>query len=277
MVESDNPLLTLGRQCELLGLSRSSYYYKPRSESDENLELMRLMDEQYTRTPFYGVLRMQAWLRSEGYDINVKRVRRLLRLMGLEAIYQKPRLSKPAPGHSIYPYLLRGIAIEYSCQVWSSDITYIRLRHGFLYLVAILDWYSRYVVSWELSNTIDTEFCLSALDRALRLTKPQIFNTDQGAQFTSNDFTGRLLQAGVSISMDGKGRAIDNVFVERLWRTVKYEEVYLQDYSSDGDAAASLARYFNFYNKERPHQALNYLTPEAVFKQPLLSSKAYTN
>lgn len=228
---------------------------------------MRLLDEQYTRTPFYGVCRMTAWLRAKGYRVNEKRIRRLLRLMGLEAIYQRPRLSVPAPGHRLYPYLLRGAVIERVNQVWSTDITYIRLLYGFVYLVAIIDWFSRYVLSWEISVTLDSEFCESALERALRLGQPEIFNSDQGVQFTSTSFTDRLLARGIRISMDGRGRALDNIFVERLWRSVKYEEVYLHDYQQVPDAISGLGRYFNFYNSERLHQALDYRTPEAVFKQ----------
>jgi putative transposase len=255
------------RQCQLLGLSRASLYYQPRGESDENLHLMRLLDEQYTRTPFYGVCKMTAWLRSDGYRVNEKRIRRLLRLMGLEAIYQRPRLSDPAPGHRVYPYLLRGLEIERPNQVWSTDITYIRLLHGFLYLVAIIDWFSRYVLSWEVSVTLDSEFCQSALQRALVVGSPEIFNSDQGSQFTSTAFTDRLLARGIRISMDGRGRALDNIFVERLWRSVKYEEVYLHDYQQVPEAISGLGRYFDFYNGERLHQALGYRTPEAVFKQ----------
>jgi putative transposase len=208
-------------------VARSSVYYQAAGESTDNLALMRLLDEQYTRTPFYGVRRMTEWLHTQGHAVNHKRVARLLRVMGIEAIYPRKRLSQPAPGHQVYPYLLRGVAIERPDQVWSTDITYIRLRRGFAYLVAVLDWYSRYVLSWELSATLETGFCLAALERALGAGAPEIFNTDQGSQFTSADFTGRLQAAGIAISMDGRGRALDNVFVKRLWRTVKYEEVYL--------------------------------------------------
>lgn len=265
LVEPNDPGLTVSRQCELVGLARSTLYYAPRPVPAEDLELMRLLDEQYTRTPFYGVRRMTVWLQQRGYEVNVKRIRRLLREMGLEAVYPKPRLSQPGQGHTIYPYLLRGLAISRPCQVWASDITYIRLRHGFLYLVAILDWFSRYVVSWEVSNTLDAEFCISALERALKVATPEIFNTDQGAQFTCRDFTQKLLDSEVRISMDGVGRCIDNVIVERLWRSVKYEEVYLSDYDSGGMAVAGLRRYLNFYNIERPHQSLKYRTPLEVF------------
>lgn len=227
--------------------------------------MMRWLDEQYTRRPFYGVRRMRAVLRAEGWAVNVKRVRRLMRAMGLEAIYPKPRLSRPGPGHRIYPYRLRGLVIERPDQVWGSDITYVRLREGVIYLVAILDWYSRYVVAWEVSVTLEGAFCLTALEWALEKACPEIFNTDQGAQFTSEAFTGRLEARGITISMDGRGRAMDNIFVERLWRTVKYEEVYLRDYGGVGEAVKGLGAYFRFYNHERPHQALGYRTPAAVY------------
>ena len=248
-------------------MTRSSYYYTPIGERPNNLALLRLLDEQYTRTPFYGVRRMTAVLREQGHPVNPKRVRRLLRTLGLEALYPRPRTSAAAPGHRIYPYLLRGVAVERVNQVWSTDITYIRLRGGFVYLVAVLDWFSRYVLSWELSNTLEAGFCLEALEAALARGQPEVFNTDQGAQFTSPAFTGRLAAAGVRISMDGRGRALDNVFVERLWRTVKYEEVYLKEYGSMGEARQGLGRYFPFYNEERPHQALAYRPPVAVYHQ----------
>ena len=253
------------QQCELAGLARSTLYYKSSGESAEDLELMRRIDEQYTQTPFYGSRRMTFELNKQGPNVNRKRVQRLMRLMGLEAIYPKPRLSTPTPGHRIYPYLLRGVKIERPNQVWSTDITYIRLRGGFVYLVAVIDWYSRYVLSWEVSVTLDTSFCVSALDWALNDAAPEIFNSDQGAQFTSDEFTSRLKDRGIQISMDGRGRALDNVFVERLWRSVKWEEVYLKDYSDVPDAIRNLSRYFRFYNHERPHQALNNQTPAAVY------------
>jgi putative transposase len=259
--------LSVARQCELLGLARSSYYYQPLGESAENLELLRRLDEQYTRTPFYGVRRMTAVLRQGGDAINPKRVRRLLRTLGLSALAPQPGTSRAAPGHRVYPYRLRGVPIERVNQVWSTDITYIRLNRGFVYLVAVLDWYSRYVLSWALSNTLEVGFCLAALDAALAHGQPEIFNTDQGAQFTSPAFTGRLAAVGVTISMDGRGRALDNVFVERLWRSVKYEEVYLHEYEDMGEAQRGLGRYFPFYNEERPHQALGYQTPAAVYEQ----------
>ena len=226
---------------------------------------MRLLDEQYLRTPFYGVRRMTAWLQREGYDVNEKRIRRLLRRMGLEAIYPKPRLSQPGTPAIRFPYLLRDVAIASPNQVWSTDITYIRLARGFVYLVAVMDWYSRYVLAWQVSNTLDTTFCLQALDQALQQQQPQIFNTDQGAQFTSQAFVARLQQAQIQISWDGRGRALDNVFVERLWRSVKYEEVYLYDYQTIPEATQRLATYFRFYNHERLHQHLEYRTPAEVY------------
>jgi putative transposase len=258
----------MSRQCELVGLARSSLYYSPSGDNAEDLDLMRRIDEQYTRTPFYGSRKMTFELNKPGgkVKVNRKRVQRLMRRMGLEAIYPKPRLSNPTPGHQIYPYLLRGVKIERPNQVWSTDITYIRLRGGFIYLVAVIDWYSRYVLSWEVSVTMDTSFCVSALDWALKdATTPEIFNSDQGAQFTSDEFTNRLKDRGIKISMDGRGRALDNVFVERLWRSVKWEEVYLKDYSDVADAIRNLSLYFHFYNHQRPHQSLNYRTPAAVY------------
>jgi putative transposase len=226
---------------------------------------MRLLDEQYLRTPFYGVRNMTWWLGQQGRQVNPKRVRRLLRIMGLEAIYAKPRLSTPAPGHRIYPYLLREVPIDHPGHCWASDITYIRMRGGFVYLVAIMDWYSRYVLSWEVSVSMETSFCTSALDWALQQGQPEIFNTDQGAQFTSEAFTGRLEKHGVKISMDGRGRAMDNIFIERLWRTVKYEDIFLHDYTGVGEVIAGLKRYFRFYNHERPHQSLGNRTPAMVY------------
>jgi putative transposase len=257
--------LSIAKQCELVGLRRSTWYYKAQPETAEDLRLMRLLDEQYTRTPFYGSRRMVIALGGQGWKVNRKHVQRLMQKMGIQAIYPKPRLSDPAPGHRIYPYRLRGLPITRPNQVWGTDITYIRLRNGFIYLVAILDWYSRYVVDWEISITLDTGFCLSALDRALQKAKPEILNSDQGAQFTSEEFTQRLENAGVLISMDGRGRAIDNIFTERLWRSVKYEEVYLKDYADVGDAIANLKSYFRLYNFERPHQSLGNQTPAAIY------------
>jgi putative transposase len=253
------------RQCQLLDVNRASYYYTPLGESEYNRHLMRLLDEQYTKTPFYGSPRMTAWLQQQGYTVNHKRVERLMEVMGLQAIYPKPNLSKPAQGHRIYPYLLRDVKIERVDQVWSCDITYIRMAQGFIYLMAVIDWFSRYVLSWSVSVSMETDFCIEALERALRRGKPEIFNTDQGSQFTSDAFTGRLLKADIAISMDGRGRALDNIFIERLWRTVKYEEVYLKSYESVPEAIASLRAYLHFYNEERLHQSLGYSTPAAIY------------
>jgi putative transposase len=227
LIEADHPVLSIRRQCALLGLSRASLYYQPVPETEEDLRLMRRIDEQYTACPFYGSRRMTNWLCEQGEAVNRKRVQRLMRLMGLEVIYPKPKLSAAGRGHRVYPYLLRDVAIERVDQVWSTDITYIPLRKGFMYLAATIDWYSRYVLSWRLSNTLDGSFCLDMLEEALGRGRPKVFNTDQGVQFTAAAWTGRLESAGVAVSMDGKGRCLDNVFVERLWRTVKYEEVYL--------------------------------------------------
>src|SRR5437763_744269 len=227
---------------------------------------MRLLDKQYTDTPYYGVRRMTAWLQSQGYPVNHKRVARLLHTMGIEAIYPKPHLSQGHPTHRVYPYLLRGVPITRVNHVWSTDITYIRLHGGFIYLVAVMDWFSRYVLSWAVSITLDGAFCLEALETALQGGRPEIFNTDHGAKFSNRAFTERLSHGGIQISMDGRGRALDNVFVERLWRTVKYEEVYLREYSTVREAQQGLGRYFGFYNDERLHQALGYRTPTAVYR-----------
>lgn len=265
-VETQGPL-SIRRQCRLSGVPRSTWYYEPVMESEENLLYMRLLDEQYLRAPFYGVPRMTQMLRQKGYVVNPKRVRRLMALMGLQAVYPKKNLSKPAPGHKVYPYLLRGLKILRPNQVWSTDITYIRMLNGFLYLCAVIDWYSRYVISWRLSNTLDADFCIEALEGAFSTTnlRPEIFNTDQGSQFTSDAFTGALLRKEVKISMDGRGRALDNVFVERLWRTVKYEHVFLHEYENGRDLWQGLNGYFKFYNEERFHQSLGYKTPKEVF------------
>jgi putative transposase len=257
--------LSVRRQCELLGLNRSSLYYAPAAESPENLRLMRLLDEEYTRHPFFGSRRMTAWLERQGESVNRKRVQRLLRIMGLEAIYPKPRLSVAGRGHRLFPYLLRDVRIERPDQVWSTDITYVPLATGFMYLAAVIDWYSRYVLAWRLSNTLDGSFCLEMLEEALGLGRPEVFNTDQGVQFTAEAFTGRLLSAGVAVSMDGRGRCLDNVFVERLWRSVKYENIYLHGYESVPELEHGLACYWPFYNHERPHQALHYRTPAEVY------------
>ena len=266
MVEPGHPALSVRRQCELLGLSRSSLYYEPGGEAAEDLRLMRRIDEQYTARPFYGSRRMTIWLNEQGEEVNRKRVRRLMRVMGLEAIYPKPRLSLAGKGHRIYPYLLRGVKVERRDQVWSTDITYVPMPTGFMYLAAVIDWFSRYVIGWRLSNTLDGSFCLEMLEEALRGGRPEIFNTDQGVQFTAAAFTGRLESAGVAVSMDGRGRALDNVFVERLWRSVKYEDIYIQGYDTVPGLHRGLARYFAFYNDERPHQSLGYRTPAAVYR-----------
>jgi putative transposase len=268
LVEQGHPQLSVLRQCELLGLCRSSYYYQPASESQENLELMRLIDREYTRCPFYGSRRWAAWLKGQGHQVNRKRLQRLMRLMGLVAIYPRPRLSAPGPDHRVYPYLLRGVPVVRPDQVWSADITYVPLGCGFMYLAATIDWYSRYVLAWRLSNSLDAEFCLQMLEEALGLGRPEVFNTDQGSQFTARAWTGRLESAGVKVSMDGKGRCLDNVFVERLWRTLKYEDVYLKGYEAVPQLHEGLSAYFPFYNEERPHQALDYRTPAQVYRQP---------
>ena len=266
-VNRDHTELSVVKQCSLLGISRSSVYYQSTSISPEDLELMGLLDRQYLKTPYYGSRRMRVWLRTQGYLTNRKRVGRLMRVMGLEANYRKPNTSKPAPEHQVYPYLLRGVEVNRVNQVWSADITYLPMAQGFLYLVAIMDWHSRYVLAWRLSNTLDVDFCLEALAEALSQGKPEIFNTDQGSQFTSQAFTGLLLERGIQISMDGKGRYLDNIFMERLWRSVKYEEVYLKAYQSGSEARRGIEAYLDFYNRERPHQALGYQTPGQVFKE----------
>ena len=267
MIDRGRPELSLVRQCSLLGISRSSLYYQPVPTSEEDLELMALVDRQYLKTPFYGSRKMAAWLRSQGHQINRKRVRRLMRVMGLEAIYRRPKTSQPTPERQVYPYLLRGIEIKRVNQVWTADITYIPMARGFLYLVAIMDWHSRYVLAWRLSNTMEVGFCLEALEEALSQGRPEIFNTDQGSQFTSDAFTGMLLEQGIQVSMDGKGRYTDNIFVERLWRSIKYEEVYLKAYQNGREARAGIGTYLDFYNQERPHQALGYRTPAEVFQE----------
>jgi putative transposase len=265
MIAPDNKEISVQRQCELIGLPRSSLYYESRRDTGFDAELMRVLDEEYTKRPFYGVRRMVVRLQERGYEVGDKRVRRLLRSMGLMAVYPKKRLSLSSPNHKKYPYLLRGVQIIRPNQVWSVDITYVRLRKGFAYLVAIIDWHSRYVLAWELSLSLESDFCVEALKRALAEGSPEIFNSDQGTQFTSEDFTGILLGAGIRISMDGRGRVYDNIFVERLWRSVKYEEVYLKDYDGVVEAREGLGGYFEFYNGERPHQALGYRTPREVY------------
>lgn len=272
MIEQPNPL-PLSRQCQLLGLSRAALYYRPVAVSDYELELMALSDRQYLCTPFYGSRRMTAWLRTQGHLVNRKRVQRLMGLMGLEVIYQRPRTSRPAPGHRTYPYLLRGLAIERVNQVWAADITYIPMARGFLYLVAVMDWVSRYVLAWRLSNLLDASFCIEALEEALSQGRPEIFNTDQGSQFTDEHFTGVLGAHGVAISMDGRGRFSDNIFVERLWRSLKYEEIYLHACESVAEARQGIMGYFNFYNHERLHQALGYRAPRQVFEEAMQFAK----
>jgi len=273
-IEPEHPELTVSQQCQLAGLARSSYDYEPMAtEPPENLALMRLIDRICLKYPFYGSPKITEALGRQGQWVNVKRVARLMRVMGLQAKVPGPHTSRPHPEHRVYPYLLRGLPIQAPNEVWSADITYIPLRHGFMYLLAILDWYSRYVLAWELSNTMETAFCVETLERALkRHGSPDIFNTDQGAQFTSEDFTGRLEAAGIRISMDGRGRALDNVFVERRWRSVKYENIYLHDDADGAEVRQGLTDYFQFYHTDRPHQALDYRTPAEVhFKRKAIA------
>jgi putative transposase len=258
---------SIRRQCALLGVARSGVYRPARPANDNDLALMRRIDELYTAWPFLGSRRMTALLRAEGHPINRKRVQRLMRRMGIAALGPKPRTTKPAPGHKIFPYLLRNLVIERPNHVWAADITYVPIGRGFLYLVAIIDWASRVVLAWRLSNTMDVRFCLAALEEAIaRFGKPEIFNTDQGSQFTSGDFTGMLATAGIRISMDGRGRWIDNVFIERLWRSLKYEDIYLKGYADGREAKAGIAEWLAFYNHRRPHQALANRTPMAVWR-----------
>ena len=265
---SKNKSVSLTRQCEALGLSRSSFYYRPLAANAEDVILMNLIDTQYTRTPFYGSRKMVVFLRNQGHAVNRKRIVRLMREMGIQGICPGPNTSRRRLEHAVYPYLLRGFTIGRPNQVWSADITYIRLIRGFAYLVAILDWFSRYVVAWRLSNSLETAFCTEALEEALAQATPEIFNTDQGSQFTSENFTACLLGRRIQISMDSRGRAFDNIFVERLWRSVKYEDVYLKGYQTMGEAQEGLRKYFQFYNHERFHQALEYRTPWEVHGRP---------
>ncbi|HZI76094.1 MAG TPA: IS3 family transposase [Gemmatimonadales bacterium] len=266
MIDRLNEKLSLTRQCQLLGLSRSSLYYHPANDNTEDLALMALIDRQFMETPYYGSRKMTAWLRRAGHVVNRKRVRRLMRQMGLQVIWQKPDTSKPNPEHKIYPYLLRGLKIDRPNQVWATDITYIPMPKGFFYLVAIMDWHSRKVLTWRLSNTMDATFCVEALEDALATYgRPEIFNSDQGAQFTSTAFTGVLEAAGVRISMDGKGRCMDNIFVERLWRSLKYEDIYLRAYGTGSEARLGIGHWIAGYNTTRPHQALGYRTPDEVY------------
>jgi putative transposase len=265
-IEFMNDKISISRQCSLLNLSRSTLYYQPSELDEYNLKIMRLIDEQFLNTPFYGSRRMTAYLNRHGLKVNRKRIQRLMRIMGIISIYPKPNLSKACKYHKIYPYLLRGIKISRVNQVWSADITYIGLERGFIYLVAIMDWLSRKVLSWEISITLESDFCVRALERALlKYDKPEIFNTDQGVQFTSKDFTKKLEEEKIKISMDGKGRAIDNIFIERLWRSLKYEDVYLKEYQTVKEALINIRNYFDFYNQERPHQSLDYKTPDEIY------------
>ena len=268
VIQSSYEDISINAQCKLLGLSKGSLYYNPVPETPYNLELMDVIDRQYLKTPFYGRRKMSAHLIRNGYSVNVKRVGRLMRKMGLYAIYPKNNTSKRNHEHKVYPYLLRGVSIEHPNHVWACDITYLRLLGGFAYLVAIIDWFSRFVLSWRLSNSLDSSFCTEAVDEAVLLfSTPDIFNTDQGCQFTSNGFTGRLEDYEIAISMDGKGRALDNVMIERLWRSLKYEEIYLKGYNEKSmlEVHKGLASYFKFYNNERPHQSLDYRTPAEVY------------
>lgn len=266
MIDREHPTLSVTRQCGLAGLSRSGFYYQPRPETDENLDLMRQIDEQYLKTPWYGSRQMARHLRRQGIKINRKRVQRLMRQMGLMAIAPKPGTSRPAPAHLVYPYLLRDLTIDRPNHVWCADITYIPMAHGFLYLVAIMDWATRRVLSWRLSNTLDSGFCVEALDAAIaEHGTPDIFNTDQGCQFTGSDWIGMLTTHGIRISMDGKGRWMDNVFIERLWRSLKYECVYLNAFGSLREANRKIGHWISYYNHERPHSSLNDLTPNEVY------------
>jgi putative transposase len=278
LLDRGHPTLSVRRQCALLGLSRSGVYRPQAPANDEaDLSLMRRIDELFLAHPFLGSRRVAALLRAEGEPINRKRVQRLMRQMGIAALGPKPNTSKPAPGHKVYPYLLRDLRIDRPNQVWAADITYIPVERGFLYLVAVIDWASRAVLAWRLSNTMDVSFCLSALEEALaRFGKPEIFNTDQGAQFTSAPFTGRLAAEGIRISMDGRGRWMDNVFIERLWRSLKYEEVYLKGYADGGEARAGIGAWIAFYNQRRPHQALGHRTPLAVWRAGVTGPLAAT-
>lgn len=265
MITLDDPDITITKQCQLLGLSRSSYYYEPYCESSWHLEIMRKIDEIFMAHPFYGKRRISAVLKAQGYNVGVDLARTLMKRMGIEAIYPKPNLSKPHPNHRVYPYLLRGVEISKQDQVWSTDITYLPMKNGFLYLTAVIDWYSRFVLAWRLSNSLDGGFCREVLREALTKGKPEVFNTDQGTQYTSLKFIEILENGGICISMDGRGRALDNVWIERLWRTVKQEEVYIHEYTDGAEAYKGLGQYFSFYNDKRPHSSLGYRTPAEVY------------
>ena len=270
MVDPGHRRLSISRQCELVGIARSSFYYEGKGETPFNLELMRRIDEQFMETPWYGARQMVRHFRRQGYCIGRKRIRRLMRKIGVSAIYQAPRTSTPHPEHRIYPHLLRGMTIDRPDHVWCADVTYIRMRRGFLYLVAIMDWATRKVLAWRLSNSLDAISCVEALEEALsRYGKPEIFNTDQGSQFTSYEFTQALKDAGVRISMDGRGRWMDNVFIERLWRSLKYECVYLNEFESGSQAREGIGRWMTYYNEDRPHSALGDLTPSEAYHQEL--------
>lgn len=265
MVGLSTPCLPLAEQCRLLSIPRSTYYHRPQGESPKNLDIMRLIDKEYTNAPFYGSRRLAVVLSRQGVEVNRKRIQRLMRIMGLEAIYPKPRLSVKAKDHKIYPYLLRDVSVVRKNQVWSTDFTYVPMQGGFMYLAAVIDWATRYVLSWRISNTMDSDFCIESAKDALRIGRPEIFNTDQGSQFTCKAFLSVFEGLNVAMSMDGRGRALDNVFVERLWRSVKYEDLYLKEYADGWALLEGLRRYFHFYNHERPHQALNYQTPASVY------------
>ena len=271
MIESGNPDLSIKRQCELLSVSRSSVYYRPQPRSQQDLDLMRAIDEQYLHTPFYGSRRMAVTLRREGHSVNRKRVQTLMRTMGLQAVYPRPRTSLPRAGHTVYPYLLKGLTINRPNQVWAADLTYVPMARGFMYLVTIMDWHTRKALALRVSNTMDADFCVEALEEALQCHgTPEIFNTDQGVQFTSDAFTDVLKSHDVRISMDGKACYQDNIFVERLWRNVKYECVYLKAFSDGKELRQALTRYFHWYNQHRPHQGLAYQTPDEVYyDQPM--------
>jgi len=277
-IQPETPGLSIVRQCELLSLPRSSYYrpvYEPSKISQEDLELMRLIDEEYMRHPFYGSRKIRIYLKRQGYRVNRKRVQRLMRKMGIQSLAPKPNTSSPLKDHKIYPYLLKGMNINRPNMVWCSDITYIRLSGGFVYLTAVMDWHSRYVLAWEISVTMDDDFCVNALKSAIRQYGcPDIFNTDQGSQYTGKDFTGVLLEHDIKISMDGKGRAMDNIFIERLWRSVKYEEIYLHEYQNVKELIVALKKYFNFYNFERTHQSLDDQIPIEVYRVKELEKMA---
>lgn len=275
MIEPGHRTLSIVRQCKLASLCRSSVYYRPRGESGETLMLMRLIDEQYLRTPWYGSRQMARYLGRLGHTVGRKRARRLMRLLSLVSLAPKPNTSRPKPGHPVYPYLLRDLRVERANQVWCTDITYIPMRHGFLYCLAIMDWFSRRVLSWCLSNTLDTEFCLRAFEDAVsKYGTPEIFNTDQGAQFTSAAWTDALKDRGIPISMDGKGRWLDNVFIERLWRSLKYECVYLKSFDDMPDAKTEIGQWMDFYNTERPHSALRGMTPSELYSSNPLNLAA---